>query len=36
MPSGWTHRISPSLRPGYEFNLRFERPGVGSDGGPRR
>ncbi len=29
-------RISPSLRPGYEFNLPFERRGVGSDGGPRR
>jgi hypothetical protein len=22
--------------PGYEFNLPFERPGVGSDAGPRR
>jgi hypothetical protein len=36
MPSGWKHRISLSLSPGYEFNLPFERPGVGSDGGPRR
>lgn len=31
-----TRRISLSLAPGYEFNLPFERPGVGSDGGPRR
>jgi hypothetical protein len=30
------HRISLSLSPGYEFNLPFERPGVGSDAGPRR
>jgi len=36
MPCGWTRRISLSLNPGYEFNLPFERPGVGSDGGPRR
>jgi hypothetical protein len=33
---GFVARISLSLSPGYEFNLPFERPGVGSDGGPRR
>jgi hypothetical protein len=33
---GFVARILLSLSPGYEFNLPFERPGVGSDGGPRR
>jgi len=28
--------VKASLGPGYQFNLPFERPGVGSDGGPRR